>query len=95
MNAALQDGTLLVEGECLYVATSGGKVLLAFSLADVRWDDAARGLIVGDTLLRSGQPVRLQGGFSTNTAGLTWVKPPVSGCDTSSIFIAGAIATRP
>jgi hypothetical protein len=94
-NMAALEGTLHAEGRCLYIAgndTAKSRTFPAFPVAGLRWDPATGTLHMGGASFRQGQRVVLTGGEPADRAALDWVQAPHPSCDTSDLFVAGAIA---
>jgi hypothetical protein len=90
-NSALLAGRLTLEDGCLYVVSSGQRVLPAFSAAGIVWNEAEKLLVVGERRFSVGQLVRLTGGEPPNAGVLAHVQGLVPACDTSKVFIAGMV----
>ncbi len=94
MLLAALEGVLHVEGRCLYVVGADrrrSRTLPAFHIDDISWDAAARALRVRGQAFAPGDRVLLTGGEAPGSAALRWVRRPHPSCDSSNLFIAGAI----
>ena len=98
MLMASLEGTLRVEGRCLYiVGTDGAKhrTLPAFHIDSIRWDAATRTLRTASAVIAEGQRVFLGGGEVPSRSTLKWVQPPDPSCDASNLFVTGTIEPAP
>lgn len=93
-HAALLQGTLEMEGPCLYIVGEGGeRWLAAFPAPGTSWNPEDRTVRVGDRALRVGETGAFGGGESRSGAdAISWVKPPAESCDASQIWLVTALA---
>lgn len=94
MFLASLEGVLHAEGRCLYVVGTDRKrsrTLPAFHIADMIWDSGTRTLKANGRVFAQGERVLLTGGSPPTTAGFRWVQRPDPSCDSSDIFVTGAI----
>lgn len=88
------DGTLHVDGRCLYIVGNDqtkNRTMPAFALAQVSWEAGTQTLRVGDKVFAQGQRIVLGGGEPANPAALDWVQRPDPECDASDLFVVGTI----
>ena len=92
--AAAAQGTLEVEGRCLYLRTPNGtRMLLLFATFDTRWDRAEGVLKVGDATYRPGEAVTLGGGAPNGMpADVAWVQAPDGSCRTDHLWVVISIS---
>jgi hypothetical protein len=96
-DAAALEGELRVDGKCLYLTQEGtsGGTLLAFLIADARWDAARERLVAHGKSFASGQRVRLGGSSAGNPASLRWRKAPHPSCDIRGVMVVGSVDALP
>jgi hypothetical protein len=96
-DAAALEGELRVDGKCLYLTQEGtsGGTLLAFLIADARWDAARQQLVAHGKSFAPGQRVRLGGSSASDPASLRWRKAPHPSCDMRGVMVVGSIDALP
>jgi len=94
---AAMSGMLRVRQGCVYIeGRDGSRLLLGVTNPDIRWDDRAQALAVGERLIRDGTAVEV-GGAEVSGAGrgaLAWREPRPGHCDDTRIWITSAITVR-
>jgi len=85
---ALVEGSLQLEGECLYIAAAGGeRWLAAFPTPGTTWDATRQVVRVGEHAVPVGEVAEFAGGETRRDAsGVEWVEPPGEACDRSGIW---------
>jgi len=92
-HTARLQGTLEMNGGCLYIANEGGeRWLAAFPSPGTSWDPENRSVRMGDKVLRVGATSGFAGGEISNGPGaIQWVQAPGNGCDGSKIWLVNAL----
>lgn len=94
---AAMSGTLRVRRGCVYIeGRDGSLLLLGVTNPDIRWNDGAQALAVGEWLIRDGNAVEVGGAevSGTGRGSLVWREPRPSHCDDTRIWITSAISVR-
>lgn len=92
-NQARLQGTLEMDGSCLYISNPGGeRWLAAFPSPGTSWDADTRSVQIGDKALRIGSSGGFTGGeVSSGPDAIQWVQAPGNGCDGSKIWLVTAL----
>jgi hypothetical protein len=95
-NQAGTSGVLVDEGGCLLLARGDDRVLPLFADDRVVWEESARTLTIRGVPLRIGDEVTLGGhGEDSIPPYLSWVNPPAETCQYDSVWLSGALSSRP
>lgn len=86
-------GTLTMEGACLYIVSEGGeRWLAAFPSPGTRWEAGENAVAVGDRRIRVGEAGAFAGGEVTNAGGtFRWVQAPAPACDASRLWMVSTL----
>jgi len=91
-NARL-NGTLEMDGDCLYITREGERWLAAFPSPGTTWDAGERAVRIGEKVLKVGGTGGFTGGeMSHGAAGIRWVQAPGKQCDSSKIWLVATLA---
>jgi hypothetical protein len=94
---AAMPGILRVRQGCVYIEGRDGSLfLLGVTNPDIRWNDGAQALAVGEGLIRDGNAVEVGGAEVSGAArsSVPWREPRPGPCDDTRIWITSAISVR-
>ena len=92
-NARL-NGTLEMNGDCLYITRgTGERWLAAFPSPGTAWEAGERSVRMGEKVLKVGGAGGFNGGeMSRGVEGIRWVQAPGKECDSSKIWLVTTLA---
>lgn len=92
-HSAKLQGTLELDGDCLYISGEGGeRWLAAFPSPGTSWDPGNRSVQMRDKVVRIGATAEFTGGeISGGPGAIQWVQAPAAECDSSKIWLINAL----
>lgn len=91
---ALNSGTLVREGDCLYMDNPGyARYFIAFADGAVAWRGGA--IVTAAGTFREGDTVTFGGGEGFGNGMYTWVRPPDDSCDLANVWRASGALLEP